>query len=80
MSKPAPIPELESVALTRDIPEFGLKAGDLGTIVMVHAGGEGYTVEFCDLTGETIAVATLEAGSIRRIEHGEVASARRLAG
>lgn len=77
---PAPIPELETVALTQDLPEFNLRAGDVGTIVLVHRAGEGYTVEFCDLTGDTVAVATLEASHVRPIQHGEAPHARRPAG
>jgi hypothetical protein len=75
-----PIPELAIVALTADLPEEGLRAGDVGTVVMVHRDGAGYTVEFCDLTGETVAVTALEAAQVRPIEHGEIASARRRAG
>jgi hypothetical protein len=74
------IPELAIVALTQDLPEHGLRAGDIGTVVLVHNAGEGYIVEFCDLTGETIAVATVFSPQVRPIEHGEVANARRRVG
>ena len=47
------VKEHESVILTEDVPEEGLKAGDRGVVVMVHRHGEdgytgpdGYTVEF----------------------------------
>lgn len=43
------IEELASVVLTSDMPERGLAAGDIGTVVMVHDSGHGYTVEFMTL-------------------------------
>jgi len=55
------IEELEVVALTRAVPEHGLEAGDVGTIVMVHEAARGYTVEFMDLRGNTLAIADLPA-------------------
>lgn len=80
MSTPPPIPELAIVALTEDLPEEGLKAGDVGTVVLVHDAGAGYEVEFCSLTGETIAVVTVDAPQVRAIGQRELPSARRLAG
>ena len=57
------------VILTRDVPEDGLRAGDVGTVVERHgapnAGAEGYSIEFFDMTGNTVAVATLPAGALR---------------
>jgi hypothetical protein len=52
------IRELDSVVLARDLPEHGLKRGDVGTVVLVHAGA-GYDVEFMTLDGETLAVVSL---------------------
>ena len=60
------IKELDSVVLTTDLPEHGLSAGDLGTVVLVHEGGKGCTVEFMTLAGKTIAVVTLLANQIRQ--------------
>jgi hypothetical protein len=73
------IKELDSVVLTADMPEYGLKGGDIGTVVMVHRRGAGFEVEFVALDGETIAVATLPAGNIRPVGHGEIPHARRVA-
>jgi len=67
--------ELESAVLTVDLPEHGLSAGDLGTIVLVH-GNEGYEVEFVTLEGETLAVVSLSAAQLRRVEPREIAHAR----
>jgi hypothetical protein len=70
------IKELDGVVLTTDLPEHSLKQGDIGTIVMVHRGGEGYEVEFMALDGETLAVVTLLPSHVRPIGHGEIANAR----
>ena len=35
------IKELDSVVLTTDLPEHGLKQGDIGTIVLVGTRGRG---------------------------------------
>jgi hypothetical protein len=57
------------VILTRDVPESGLRAGDIGTVVERHAvpavREEGYSVEFFDMTGNTVAVVTLPASAVR---------------
>jgi hypothetical protein len=74
------IKELDRVVLTAPLPAHGLKVGDVGVVVDVYRGGEGFEVEFCTLTGETIVVATVEASQVRSVEPREVASARRLAG
>jgi hypothetical protein len=42
------IKELDTIVLTIDLPGFGLHAGDLGTVVLVHKHG-GYEVEFVTL-------------------------------
>ncbi len=68
--------ELQSVVLTTDLPEHGLKRGDIGTIVLVHKGGAGYEVEFMTLEGETIAVVSLAASQVRPIAAREIAHAR----
>lgn len=67
--------ELDRAVLTSDLPEYGLSAGDLGTIVLVH-GKEGYEVEFVTLEGETLAVVSLRADQLRAIEPREIAHAR----
>ena len=73
------IKELDSVVLTTDLPEHGLTKGDLGTVVLIHEGGKGCTVEFMTLAGHTIAVVTLLAPQVRLIAKDEIAHARSLA-
>jgi hypothetical protein len=73
------INEHDRVVLTEDVPSEGLKAGDIGTVVHIHAKGEAYEVEFICLDGETIAVTTLRADQVRSTKSGEIAHARELA-
>lgn len=70
------IGELEQVVLTEDLPEHGLKAGDVGTVVLVHRGGEGYEVEFVAFGGETVAVASVYASQVRPVRQREMRHAR----
>ena len=69
------IRELDSVVLNVDLPEHGLRRGDVGTVVLEH-GDRGYEVEFVTLDGETIAVATLLRDQVRAIQPGEIPHAR----
>ena len=71
--------DLDTIALTRALPEFVLKAGDAGTVVHVYTDGKSYEVEFVTLSGEPIAVVTLEADAIRPIRAREIAQARDVA-
>ncbi|MEK7270318.1 MAG: DUF4926 domain-containing protein [Planctomycetota bacterium] len=69
------IAELDTVVLKQDLPEKGLVAGDLGTVVLVH-GRSGYEVEFNTLGGDTVAVVSLSPRQIRPAGSGEIAHAR----
>jgi hypothetical protein len=73
------IKELDSVVLTADLPEHGLTRGDLGTVVLVHERGKGFTVEFMTLAGATVAMLTLMAHQVRPIAKDEIAHARSVA-
>ena len=73
------IEELDCVVLTRDLPASGLKAGDIGTVVMVFNGGEAYDVEFSTLDGETFALETLAADAVRPVRGREISHVREVA-
>ena len=73
------IAEHSLVVLDADPPHEKLSRGDVGTVVHVYKGGRAYEVEFVDGGGNTIALVTVEADAIRRIEPGEVLHARRTA-
>ena len=56
------------LVLVRNVPEENLRAGDVGTVVERHEipGLEvGYSVEFFDMLGHTLAVVTLPASALR---------------
>lgn len=62
------------VVLARDVPEENLRAGDVGTVVERHdvPGREtGYSVEFFDMLGNTVAVVTLPASALRAPTHAD---------
>jgi hypothetical protein len=73
------IKELDAVALTRDLPERGLKRGDVGTAVLVHGNGEAFEVEFVGYDGHTVALLTLEHADVRPLRAGDIPHARELA-
>ncbi|NUO83353.1 DUF4926 domain-containing protein [candidate division KSB1 bacterium] len=60
------------VVVQRDVPQEGLLAGDVGVVVERHDVAElepGYSVEFFDMLGNTVAVATLPASLLRAPAH-----------
>ena len=69
--------ELEGVVLTRDIPEHGLRVGDLGTVVQVYPDG-GVEVEFVMCVGTTQATLTLGEQDDRKIDAHDLPSTRRI--
>src|SRR5262245_15975551 len=70
------INELDLVVRKRDLPDARLAVGDVGTVVLVHRQGAGYEVEFTTLSGDTVAVVTLEASDVRPVEAREIVHAR----
>ena len=73
------IEEFDLVVLTTNLPKEGLKIGDVGTVVDIHRNGEGFTVEFMTLDGQTVAAVALEAANIRPIMKGEMSHSRFIA-
>ena len=53
------IKEHDCVVLTANLPDEGLEAGDVGTVVHIHKDGAAYEVEVVTLTGRTVAVVTV---------------------
>lgn len=72
------IREHDCVVLTANLPSECLEAGDVGTVVHVHRGGEAYEVEFMTLAGTTLAVATVLAGQLRPVGKHDVSHVREL--
>ncbi len=62
------------VVLLCDVSEDGLFAGDVGVVVERHdiQGREtGYSVEFFDMLGNTVAVVTLPGSMLRTPTHAD---------
>ena len=68
--------ELDSIILTTDFDDEGLKAGDAGTIVHMYPGGDAFIVEFMTLDGNTIAVIDVLASQARPVTDRDVTHAR----
>lgn len=68
--------ELDTVVLTKDLKEYGLKKGDLGTIVHLYGDKEAFEVEFMAASGKTIAVLTLTTKDIRPMAKNEILHVR----
>lgn len=54
---------LDPVAIIEDLPEHGLRRGEVGTVVEVWKDGE-YEVEFSDETGQAYAFIALAADKL----------------
>ena len=72
------IAELDRVALTADLPEHRLAAGDVGAVVHVYKDGAEYMVEFTTFDGTTVAVAKVSAAQIRSLTRNEIHHTRAL--
>jgi hypothetical protein len=73
------IAELDCVALTTDLPEHGLTAGDVGAVVHVYKGGKNFMVEFTTFDGSTVAVTKVSADQVRSLSRNEIHHARQFA-
>jgi len=67
--------ELDTVALSRDLPEHHLRRGDLGAIVHVLAP-DLYEVEFVRASGVTEAVIPLTGNDLRAVGDADLLSVR----
>lgn len=66
---------LDLVVLTTDVPQHGLRAGDLGTVVHLHAPN-GAEVEFLTAKGRTVAVVTVTTTDVRPLGDDDRMSVR----
>jgi len=73
------IRELDTVVLTHDINQYGLKQGDIGAVVHCYGDGLAFEVEFLTVDGKTIALLTLNPADIRLSGGREVLHVRELA-
>jgi Domain of unknown function (DUF4926) len=72
----------QEVALTREVPEHQLKAGDIGTLVdfVVHpSGGEdGCLVEIFNAVGESIVVIAVPLSAVEALRADRILTVRAL--
>ena len=68
--------ELDTVVLIKKISKYGLKEGDIGTVVHVYKEEKAVEVEFVTAEGKTIALLTLSIDEIRPMESGEILHVR----
>ena len=66
---------LDTVVLDRDLPQYGLRKGDLGAVVEVY-DAEGLEVEFVRASGKTQAVVTLAASDVRPVLDNDLVAVR----
>ncbi len=67
------------VVLRKDIPEKGLKKGDVATVIERHpasAGEGGYSLEIFNALGDTMAVVTVPESAIEPLTKDEVFTVR----
>ena len=67
--------ELDSVVLRRDLPDAGLRAGDVGTVVLVY-GVDAVEVEFVTHAGRTQALRTLAVSEVRPLAGDDLPAVR----
>ncbi len=64
------------VAFREDFSEYGLRRGDIATVVEHHQGGEmietGYSLEVFNAVGETIAVLVVGESQIEALRKNEI--------
>lgn len=66
---------LESVVLVRDLPEHGLKKGDLGAVVELYPP-DGLEVEFVRASGRTQVVVTVRSQDVRKLSDDDLIAVR----
>jgi hypothetical protein len=69
--------QLDTVVLDRDLPESGLRKGDLGAVVQTYEP-DGLEVEFVTASGRTQAVVTLRLPDVRAVMDEDLISVRPL--
>lgn len=70
-----PFRELDTVVLVRDLPDAGLRAGDLGAVVQVYAP-DALEVEFVTASGRTQALETLRTADVRPVRDDDLLAVR----
>jgi hypothetical protein len=67
--------ELDTVVMVHDLPEAGLRAGDLGALVHLYAP-DAFEVEFVTASGCTQAVVMLTSADVRPVQDDDLLAVR----
>jgi hypothetical protein len=67
--------ELDTVVLVRDLPDSGLRTGDLGAVVQVYSP-EALEVEFVTASGRTAALLSVAASDVRSVRDDDLLAVR----
>lgn len=67
--------ELDTVVLLRDVPDAGLRSGDLGAVVQIY-GADALEVEFVTASGRTQALLTLPVNDVRPVRDDDLLAVR----
>jgi hypothetical protein len=67
--------EREPVVLVRDLPDVGLRTGDMGAVVHVY-GPQAVEVEFVTAAGRTQALLTLDSDDVRSVREDDLFAVR----
>jgi hypothetical protein len=66
---------LETVVLKNDLPELGLRKGDLGVVVEAYEP-DALEVEFLTASGRTEALVTLKVADVRAVRESDLITVR----
>jgi hypothetical protein len=66
---------LDTIVLNRDMPDRGLRKGDLGAVVEVYEP-DGLEVEFVTASGRAAALLTLKIQDVRPVADDDLVSVR----
>ena len=69
---------LDAVVLKKDLPQHGLRCGDLGAIVYLQ-DPDAMKVEFFTASGKTQALVTLSSRDVRSVRDGDLVTVRSVA-
>lgn len=72
-----PFKVLDTVVLTRDLPQHKLKRGDVGAVVEVYSP-DGVEVEFVTGSGHTQALVTLKTSEVRPVGATDILAVRKV--
>ena len=78
------IAEHDYAVLTRDLPDLGLAAGDVGVVIHVHrktgsSEAAGYMLEIFTVDGQSMDEVSVPADAVRPANAGDRVSARPVA-